>query len=467
MITQLPRKLTLLATAAFILASVLLTLFAWRSVGGTTPLQPKRYEVHALFDNASGLTKNADIRIAGISIGKVAKVEARGLKTEATLAIEEPYAPIPSDTHAILRQKTLLGETFVSLSPGTKTAPYIEDGDTIAVDQIAATQPLDRVLGALDKPTRAHLVNLLRNTGTLFEGRGTDFNATLGNLAILAPQLAATVKILDGQRAQVGSLVRNTGRVLQTVGDERAAVQELVRSGNRALSATAEQSANLTATITATPALLRELRATSSAVERTAVLAAPTLREFRPIAGLVQPALTEVRKASPDVTALLNDLDRLLPVARAGLPASSRFVRALEPLVEQLEPTAKQIAPVTSYLATYQQDIVATMANVAASTNGTSIGTRGKQVRYLRTLLPLGPEAFVQYSRRLPTNRHNAYPLPGGLADLIGGLAASNCAGTVDSPSAPACKVQPGWSRDGAPPRYYHQIDPAKVPAKP
>ncbi len=466
MITQLPRRTTLLVTAAFILASVLLTLFAWRSVGGTTPLQPKKYEVHALFDNASGLTRHADIRIAGISIGKVSKVQARGLKTEATLAIDEPYAPVPRDTHAILRQKTLLGETFVSLSPGTKKAPYIEDGDTIAVDQIAATQPLDRVLGALDKPTRKHLVDLLANTGTLFEGRGTDFNATLGNLAILAPQLAAMVKILDGQRAQLGSLVRNTGQVLQTIGDEQAAVQELVRSGNSALSATAEQSANLTATVTATPSLLRELRATSRAVERTAVLAAPTLREFRPIAGLVPPALTEVRKASPTVTALLNDLDGLLPVARRGLPAATRFVRALEPLVEQLAPTAKQIAPVSSYVAQYQQDIVATMANVTASMNGTSIGTRGKRVRYLRTLLPLGPEALVQYSKRLPSNRHNAYRLPGGLADLIDGLAASNCAGTAEGGGAPPCKVQPGWSFDGGKSQYYPHVGPAEVPKR-
>ena len=309
-------------------------------------------------------------------------------------------------------------------------------------------------------------VDLLANTGTLFEDRGTDFNATLGNLAILAPQLAATVKILDGQRAQVSSLVRDTGRVLQTVGDEQAAVQQLVRAGNSALSATAEQGANLTATVSATPALLRELRATSAAVERTAVRAAPTLREFRPIAGLVPPALSEVREASPKVTALLNDLDRLLPVARAGLPASSKFVRSLEPLVEQLEPTAKQIAPVTSYLAQYQDDLVGTMANVAASMKGKAIGTRGKPVRYLRTLLPLGPEALVNYSRRLPTNRHNAYPLPGGLADLINGLASSNCAGTAESSSAPPCKVQPGWSYDGSGSRYYQDVKPAEVPKR-
>jgi phospholipid/cholesterol/gamma-HCH transport system substrate-binding protein len=466
MITQLPKKGVLLAVAAFILASVLLTLFAWRSVGGNTPLEPKLYEVHALFNNASGLTKHADIRIAGISIGKVTDVRSRGLSTEATLAIKEQYAPIPSDTHAILRQKTLLGETFVSLSPGNKSAKPLHDGDTIPVKQIGATQPLDRVLGMLDKPTRKHLVDLLTNTGALLDGRGQDFNASLGNLAIGTRQLAAVVKILDGQRAQVGGLVRNTGQVLQTVGDEQAAVGRLVNSGNQALSATAEQSDALTATISATPALLRELRATSDGIEQTAVDAGPTFHEFRPVAGLVEPALSGVREASPRVTALLNQLNGMLPAARAGLPAASKFVNALVPLVHQLDPTARQIAPVTSYMAAYRKELVATMANVAASTNGASPGTDGKYHAYLRTLLPLGPEGLVGYPKRLPSNRHNAYRVPGGLADLVGGLTSSNCAGAVASNTAAPCKLQPPWSFSGGKPTYYQHVDGAKPPKK-
>jgi hypothetical protein len=153
-------------------------------------------------------------------------------------------------------------------------------------------------------------------------------------------------------------------------------------------------------------------------------------------------------------------------VARAGLPAATKFVRSLEPLVEVLDPTAKQIAPVASYMAAYRKELVGTMANVAASQAGSSIGTNGRRVNYFRTLLPLGPEGLVGYGKRLPTNRHNAYGLPGGLADLLGGLESSNCEDATGGGSAPPCKVQPGWSFGGADKRYYPHVDPAKPPKR-
>ena len=49
--------------------------------------------------------------------------------SDATIQLDTAYAPIPKDTKAILRQKTLLGETYVELTPGSKSAGTIpEDG---------------------------------------------------------------------------------------------------------------------------------------------------------------------------------------------------------------------------------------------------------------------------------------------------------------------------------------------------
>ncbi|HEY2638052.1 MAG TPA: MCE family protein, partial [Solirubrobacteraceae bacterium] len=74
------------------------------------------------------------------------------------------------------------------------------------------------------------------------------------------------------------------------------------------------------------------------------------------------------------------------------------------------------------------------------------------------------------YPQRLPTNRHNAYFAPGGLAKLAsGGLLASNCANTSNTQlvpvlgtGAPACRVQAPWRYDGKR-RYYPHVD--KLPA--
>ena len=462
MITRLPPARTLALAALYIATSVLLTLFVWRSVGGVLPLKARQYEVRAAFVNASQLTKNADVRISGVNVGSVTAVKPRGLRTEATLSIDPRYAPLPRDVHAILRQKTLLGETFVTLSTGSKDAPRLADGGEIRTSRIADTQPLDRVLGALDPPTRARLRELLTNTSAMVDGRSQDINDSLGNLSVGTRQLSALVEILDHQRGSVRQLVRDSGTVLQTVGDREASVRELVRSGNRALSATASRNRELAATVGATPSFLRELRRTSGAVERTATAAGPTLREFRPVAPLVQPALTALGDTAPELTRLLGDFEAYLPTARRALPAAARVVRALSPLATQLGPAAADVTPVIAYVSAYRRELVATMANVTASTNAKTPATDGRPTAYLRTLVPIDSESLAGQRTRLPTNRHNAYSAPGGLAPLASGLASSDCRNATGGGTAPPCRLQAPWRFAGGRARYFQHVAPAK-----
>ena len=459
MITRFPARATIAVCAVFVLASVLLTLFVWRSVGGPIPFEPKRYEIRGLFENAAQLQPNADVRISGVSVGKVTRIQPRGLRTEATLSIEPRYAPLPGDVRAILRQKTLLGETFVSLTPGSRSAPRLADGGTVPLDQIEETQPLDRVLSVLDRDGRRQLQELLADTGATFGGRARDLNDAFGNLETGTRQLDAVLHLLDDERASVTTLVDRVGDVLETVGAEEAAVHELVRAGDRALGATAGRDAQLTATVRAAPAFLRELRATSAAVERTAAIAAPVLHDFRPVAPRIEPALAALEQASPEVEALLTDLEALTPTARRALPAAAKLIDGMTPLMDRLQPAAQQITPVISYVAAYRRELVAAMANNGAVTRATAPGIDGKPTRYLRTLIPLGPESVVGARTRRPGNRHNAYMAPGGLAHLADGLRSSSCshAGPSESP-APECRLQGGWSFEGRPPAYFQRL---------
>ena len=463
MITRLPGRGTIALATAFILASVALTLFVWQSVGGNIPLQPKRYQLLAQFDNASQLTKNADVRISGVSVGKVVDIVPRGVRTEATLAIEARFAPLPSDVRAILRQKTLLGETFVEISPGSESAPKLPEGGSIPREQIADTQPLDRILGTFDEPTRKAVKEMLTDGGALLEGRGADLNAGLGHLALGARQLERVVGVLDGQRAALRGLVRDTGTVFRTVGAEDAAIGELIDAGHAALSATAQRDTELTATIERTPALLAELRATTVAAERTARLAAPLLADFRPVAPLVAPALEVTRDVAPQLRRLLTDIEGLLPTARAALPAAAKIVEGMSPLMDVLEPAASEVTPVIDYMSLYRRELVATMGNVTASSNGMSKATDGTLTPYLRTLIPFGAETPVGYSSRLGSNRHAAYRAPGGLAPLASGLDSAGCGHASEGGNAPPCRVQEGWSFKGGPARYFQRIEPAQA----
>jgi phospholipid/cholesterol/gamma-HCH transport system substrate-binding protein len=101
------------AMLLFTLSVFGLLLFLWVSFGGTLPLRPEGYRFKANFPEATLLAKEADVRMAGVNVGKVKATELGpgGRTTQAELEVDERFAPVKVDTRAILRQKSLLGET--------------------------------------------------------------------------------------------------------------------------------------------------------------------------------------------------------------------------------------------------------------------------------------------------------------------------------------------------------------------
>src|SRR5437588_6948542 len=102
---SLPR---LIVIAVFTLSCFGLLTFLWLSFGGAVPLKPQGYEFHIRFPQATQLANQADVRISGVPIGKVETVTRSGSNTDALVQLQSQYAPIPTDSRAVLRQKTLL-----------------------------------------------------------------------------------------------------------------------------------------------------------------------------------------------------------------------------------------------------------------------------------------------------------------------------------------------------------------------
>src|SRR4051812_19381300 len=149
---SLPR---ILVMVVFALSCFGLLLFLWLSFGGPVPLKPKGYRVDVAFREATTLAQEADVRVAGVPVGKVRKVDVdKGAnRTLATIELERRYAPLRSDARAVLRQKTLLGETYVELTPGTSRKTIPENG-RLPDGQVQDTVQLDEIFDSLDPQTR-------------------------------------------------------------------------------------------------------------------------------------------------------------------------------------------------------------------------------------------------------------------------------------------------------------------------
>ena len=93
------------------------------------------FEVKAAFRSSNNLKPNSPVRIAGVEVGKVAKVEPTGpgeSSAMVTLRINDAGRPIHADATAKIRPRIFLeGNFFVDLTAGTPGAPTMDDGDKI------------------------------------------------------------------------------------------------------------------------------------------------------------------------------------------------------------------------------------------------------------------------------------------------------------------------------------------------
>ncbi|MHB8658006.1 MAG: MlaD family protein [Solirubrobacteraceae bacterium] len=450
MVTQAPGRAASLTALAFTLSCIGLIIVVWIQFGGAIPLAARGYRVHALFTESGLLVPGADVRISGVDIGKVSAVQARGIESLVTIEVQSPYAPIPADTRAILRQKTLLGEAYVELSPGDARRSKLPDGGTIPRAEVQRTQALDQVLASFDRPTQRDLQALLTGTGQALAGRGQMLNDAIGNFEPAVGELGAVVGLLDQQRIDLRALIGQGASVLTTLGNHSADLRSLVTAGDQVLSATAQRDGSLSATVDAMPAFLGQLRTTLARLNGTLALARPSLDALRPAAPLLAPALKETMILTGPATALLHASLPVLASAQRALPAIARLAGAFRPAVDRILAAAVQLSREIPFLAGYRREVLAAMANLAASTQARALAnTPSGTAGYVRGIAAIGRESLFGQSVRDPTNRNNTYYAPGELADVgHGGLRSANCANASNRSQVPlpnanvSCRLQ-------------------------
>jgi phospholipid/cholesterol/gamma-HCH transport system substrate-binding protein len=411
------------AMVVFALSCFGLLLFLWLAFGGSVPLKPKGYRFNASFAEATQLATEADVRISGVPVGKVKTIEPdkRTGRSLVTIELQSRYAPLPSDSRAILRQKTLLGETYVELTPGTSTARKLPEGGTLRESQVSPTVQLDEIFRTFDKPTRTAFQNWMQEQAKGIGGYGRDLNDALGNLGPFAEDTAHIVDILNRQQGAVRSLVSNTGVVLDALSARDGQLRSLIENANRVFGATASRDEQLKETFLALPTFEREFQQTVDRLTAFSRNANPLVTQLRPAARELSPTLRDLGALSPDLKRLFQELGPLIDASKTGFPAAERVLRDARPLIAQLDPAMRQITPILQFLALYKPELTAFFANTVGTTQASeNIG--GENVHYLRTTNPLNPENLAVYPKRIGSNRPNAYAKPGNFSQLSRGM---------------------------------------------
>ena len=408
-VPSLPRILTMVV---FALSCFGLLLFLWLSFGGPIPLKPQGYRFQVAFAEAPTLGLEADVRVAGVSVGKVRSkdLEDDRNRTLVEIELDRKFAPLSEDARVMLRQKTLLGETYVEITPGTSDEKLAE-GARLPDGRVQAAVELDEIFQALDPETRQAFRTWQQELAKGIEGNGDDFNDALGTLPGFAADGADILEVLDTQERAVSRLVKNTGTVFAALTENESQLQNLITGSADVFEATSSQSEALSDAIRVFPTFLDESKATLARLKTFARDTDPLIRDLQPVARDLGPTLRDVRAFAPDLENTFRDLDPLIEASKAGLPAARKVLASTTPLLEQVAPILSELNPMLQYLETAQYEVSDFFYQGPAALSETTI-TQSGIGHYLRQLGPVGPESLAIYPQRLPTNRGNAYLLP-------------------------------------------------------
>ncbi|MGI9020265.1 MAG: MlaD family protein [Solirubrobacterales bacterium] len=436
MATGAPTVTRILIAVGFALSCFGLALFLWIAFGGPSPLRPESYRITVPFDEATTLAQESDVRISGVSVGKVKAIDLGddGL-AEAELEIQPAYAPIPADSRATLRQKTLLGETYVELTPGSDESLSAAGGDTerpsgtipeggrLPEAQVADSVQLDEIFRAFDDRTRDAFQAWMQGQAAALEGRGDDLSLAIASLDPFAEEADRVLRLLDSQRLAVQRLVSDGGEVFDALSERRGQLRGLITSSDQVFATTAGRDAELEQTFRIFPTFLRESRATLTRLDEFAQDTDPLIQQLRPAAQELSPTLIDLGALAPELEAFLRGLRVTIDVGPEGLKATRRLLDSdLPPVLTELDPFLADFNSIFEMVRLYRREITAFLGNVAASTLAGQTDT-GTERNVLRTSSPLLPEALASgYPERLRINRTNPYVRFGDFINLNPGI---------------------------------------------
>ena len=210
-----------IVTTLVVVALITVTFLVLRGGGD------KKYGT-ASFPRTVSLYEGSDVRILGVTVGKVESVEPAGTKVLVRFSYDAKY-DVPSDASAVLIAPAIVGDRFVQLTPVYKGGAKLPDNAVLGLDRTEVPLELDEIYQSIDDLTVAlgpkgankdgALTRLLDTTAGNFAGQGKQFHETIENLGQLTGTLANNKDELFGTAREIERFVKALAQNDKTVRD--------------------------------------------------------------------------------------------------------------------------------------------------------------------------------------------------------------------------------------------------------
>ncbi|MBI5105271.1 MAG: MCE family protein [Solirubrobacterales bacterium] len=274
------------------------------------------YSVRVRFQDAGQLVKGNLVTVAGEQVGEITKLRLTDDgQAEATITVQDDYAPLRRGTRAVIRQRSLSGvaNRYIALQLGGADRQEIPSGGTIPSSETQGNVELDAIFNTLDPKGREGLRGTVRFLRDLNQDQERDAREALRNLD---PALAASTRLLgelDRSRPDLERFVVQGSRLMTDLSARDHDLAGHVQHLGTTLRALSAQRDDLGEAIERAPDVLR--RANTTFVNLRAALddLDPLVADAKPVVGRdLRPLLAELRPFAADAEPAVRDLSRAI-----------------------------------------------------------------------------------------------------------------------------------------------------------
>jgi virulence factor Mce-like protein len=305
------------------------------------------YEVKAAFKSANNLRNASPVRIAGVEVGKVTKIE-RAHKGDngalVTMSIQDKGRPLHPDATFKIRPRIFLeGNFFVDVTPGTSGKEVAAD-HTFPVQQTSTPVQLDQVLTALQTDSREDLKTVLREYSAGLKGKGAKgFNASITYWKPAYRDSAIVSDALLGEKEHdLSGYIDRSGVVAGALDRNREQLKALITNFRQTAGAFARENQNLEAAIAELPRTLRAAQPALDALNRSFPGLRGFARDLRPGVESSGPTIDVTLPLLRQLRGLVSqsELRGLTADLRPTIPSLARFTNESVPLNQQIRQSA-------------------------------------------------------------------------------------------------------------------------------
>jgi phospholipid/cholesterol/gamma-HCH transport system substrate-binding protein len=304
-----------------------------------------RETVRAAFSDADGLAPiGADVRVAGVPVGRVTQISRLGPRALVTMSIDPSAGVVRRDAHAALRPRLMFeGTAYVQLTLGSPSAPAL-GAEVLPRSQTSTYVPFADVLSVLDPRVRGDVRLLARTAGRLSSGPAP---AQLRDALAAAPELtadaASVARAAQGSDGvELGQAVSSLSRVSAAAASQSPALGSMLSSTARTAAAVnAEAGAPLSSALAKLPSTVASLRTGADAADDVATRARTLVEDLIPAGPELKPTIDGVRPLLRSAVPVLGELSPLLAQAVTAVRGAASGAAPALGAIDALEPTLK------------------------------------------------------------------------------------------------------------------------------